>query len=220
MSNSRTSNIKIICCYNIKLDIKWFHLMKEWYKSVQNSRSYADILLSSSEKILNPPLTAFPMSSPYELNSGDRLRNRQKGATDDLFNERKAKGLCGCCGQEPWKPGHKCKSKNLNASTKQFPGKGKKQVQMVIKGEEQAEEGAEIKRMTMSVMDTVSQSMFVRGGINNHIVKVLVDTGSDYSFVAKTKLEQLNLQPSKSAGETVEIAGGQSPTISECVFVR
>jgi hypothetical protein len=162
----------------------------------------------------------------------DVASNSRSHTAPDLFSQRKAKGLCGNCGEGPWRPGHKCKG-SRNQMSGPIPHKTnrssfkqesleqraisqRKQVQMLVKSEE-PEEQSETKRITMSVLDTVTQSAFVRGEINHHPVKVLVDTGSDYSFVAKARLEQLNLQPSKSAGETVEIAGGQSLTISECV---
>ena len=127
----------------------------------------------------------------------------RRGVDQDTFSQRVSQGLDGYCGEEPWRPGHKYKAfrnqkpddmKSGHSHSTQRSGKTKKQVQMLLTQEQNKEpkedkttqDTSEGTKLAMSVVDTVFQSTFLEGHIGSQRIKILVDTGSHYSFITGT----------------------------------
>ena len=62
----------------------------------------------------------------------------RKGISPEVFSQRARQGLCGYCGEQRWRPGHKCKAFSLDAS-KQRNMSTKKRIQMVLSDEQDAQ---------------------------------------------------------------------------------
>ena len=69
----------------------------------------------------------------------------------------------------------------------------------------------------MSITNAITQSSFVRGDIKNTPIKILVDTGSHYSFVTPTRAQELQLAAEAIPTEELEAAGGNKIYVTEWV---
>ena len=109
-----------------------------------------------------------------QATSGVHTNKDCNGISPEVFSQRAGQGLCGYCGEQRWRPGHRCKTFNQEP-TKQQKLSTKKQIQMVQPKDQDAEV-AHVEKFAMSIANAIVQSSFVRGDLYNVPVKILVDT--------------------------------------------
>ena len=133
-----------------------------------------------------------------------KLSNEASPKVDPtLFAERAQKGLCGKCGLEEWKPGHRCPK---NPKTNTTPAKA-----AIL---DESSSAPSWDTLAKAVVNHLANAMFVTGSIGDTNLKTLVDSGSYFSYLNTSLVQHLSLHTELQKAKQVELGNGSKVSVT------